>query len=216
MTFKRRPRISPRRRPSSGATDAADRTCRDPGHAPSERRVFPGWRWVAVAVAFPIAGLIGWTLGGRVDGVDAALVGGALTGAGLGAVQWWAAKGALGRAAAWIGSSAAGYAAGLAAGAALVGYGTDLGDLAAMGAVSGLVLGVAQGLALAAQGRKRLAVAWATAMPVLLALGWSVTTAGGISVEDQFTVFGAYGAVVFTLLSGLLLARFTRVRAQVA
>jgi hypothetical protein len=169
-----------------------------------------------VAVAFPVAGLIGWAVGGRVDAVDAALVGGALTGAGLGAVQWWAASGALGRAAAWIVSSAAGYAAGLAAGAALVGYDTDLGDLAAMGAVSGLVLGAAQGLALAAQRRKRLAVAWATAMPVLLALGWSATTAGGIGVEDQFTVFGAYGAVAFTLLSGLLLARFTRVRAQAA
>jgi hypothetical protein len=82
-----------------------------------------------------------------------------------------------------------------------------------MGAVSGLVLGAAQGLALAAQGRTRLAVAWATAMPVLFALGWSATTAGGISVENQFTVFGAYGAVVFTLLSGLVLARFTRVGA---
>ncbi len=182
----------------------------------SQRRPFPGWRWVAVALAFPIAGLIGWTVGGRVDAVGAALVGGALTGAGLGAVQWWAAKGALGRAAAWIGASAAGYAAGLAVGAALVGYDTDLADLATMGAVSGLVLGAAQGLALAAQGRGRLAGAWATAMPVLFALGWSATTAGGISVEDQFTVFGAYGAVLFTLLSGLLLARFTRVRAGVA
>ena len=106
-------------------------------------------------LAFPVAGHIGWKVGGRVDAVDAALVGGALTGAGLGAVQWWAAKGALGRAAAWIGSSAVGYAVGLAAGAALVGYDTDLGELAAMGAVSGLVLGAAQGLALAAQGRTR-------------------------------------------------------------
>jgi hypothetical protein len=203
-------------RPSLPRTDAADPASRDSGQAPSERRVFPGWRWVAVAVAFPVAVLIGWGVGGRVDAVDAALVGGALTGAGLGAVQWWAASGALGRAAAWIGSSAAGYAVGLAAGAALVGYDTDLGDLAAMGAVSGLVLGAAQGLALAAQGRKRLAVAWATAMPVLLALGWSATTAGGIGVEDQFTVFGAYGAVLFTPLSGLVLARFTRVRAQAA
>ncbi len=188
----------------------------DSHHTPSQRRPFPGWRWVAVAVAFPIAGLIGWKVGGRVDAVGAALVGGALTGAGLGAVQWWAAQGALGRAAAGIGSSAAGYAGGLAVGAALVGYDTDLGDLAAMGAVSGLVLGAAQGLALAAQGRKRLAVSWATAMPVLLALGWSATTAGGISVENQFTVFGAYGAVLFTPLSGLVLARFTRVRAQAA
>jgi hypothetical protein len=185
----------------------------DPQHLASQRRRFPGWRWVAVAVAFPIAGLVGWAIGGHVDSVVPALVGGALTGAGLGAVQWWASNGALGRVAAWIGASAVGYAAGLATGAALVGYDTDLGALATMGAVSGLVLGAAQGLALAAQGRTRLAVAWATAMPVLFALGWSATTAGGVSVENQFTVFGAYGAVVFTLLSGLVLARFTRVGA---
>jgi hypothetical protein len=177
----------------------------DSHQIPSQRRPFPGWPWVAVALAFPIAGLIGWKAGGRVDAVDAALVGGALTGAGLGAVEWWAAKGALGRAAAWIGSSAVGYAVGLAVGAALVGYDTDIGALAAMGAVSGLVLGAAQGFVLAVQGRRRLALAWATAMPVLFALGWSATTAGGISVENQFTVFGAYGAVTFSALSGLLL-----------
>ena len=187
----------------------------DSHHLASQRRRFPGLRWVAVALAFPIAGLIGWAIGGRVDSVVPALVGGALTGAGLGAVQWWAAKGALGRAAAWIGSSAVGYAAGLATGAALVGYDTDLGALATMGAVSGLALGVAQGLTLAAQGRTHLAVAWATAMPVLFTLGWSATTAGGISVENQFTVFGAYGAVLFMLFSGLVLARFSRVRPQV-
>src|SRR5687767_6778383 len=94
-------------------------------HRPSyQRRPFPGWRWVAVALAFPIAGLIGWAIGGRVDSVVPALVGGAITGAGLAAVQWWAANGALGRPAAWIGFSAVGYAAGLAAGAALVGYDT--------------------------------------------------------------------------------------------
>jgi hypothetical protein len=184
--------------------------------APSQRRRFPGWSWVAVALAFPIAGLIGWTIGGPVDTVEAALIGGALTGAGLAAVQWWAAKGALGRAAAWIGTSAAGYAGGLAAGAALVGYDTDLGALAIMGLVSGAALGAAQALVLAREGRRELAVPWALAMPVLFALGWSATTAGGISVEDQFTVFGAYGAVVFTLLSGLLLARFTPARPQVA
>ena len=62
-----------------------------------EGRRFPGWRWVAVWLAFPVAGYIGWIVGGRVDAVGAALVGGALTGAGIGAVQWWAADGALGR-----------------------------------------------------------------------------------------------------------------------
>jgi hypothetical protein len=171
---------------------------------------------MAVWPAFPVAGYIGWKIGGRVDAVDAALVGGALTGAGLAAVAWWAGKGALGRPAAWIGSSAVGYAVGLAAGAALVGYETDLGALALMGLVSGAALGAAQGLVLARQGRRALALPWALAMPVLFALGWSVASVTGIGVDDQFTVFGAGGALLFTLLSGLLVARLTPARAQAA
>jgi hypothetical protein len=181
---------------------------------PSERRHFPGWRWVAVAVAFPIAGLIGWKLGGRVDAVGAALTGGALTGAGIGAVQWWAANGALGRPAAWIIASTAGYAVGLAAGAALVGYDTDVGALAIMGLVSGALLGAAQGLVLVQQDRRALAVAWGLAMPVLFALGWGASTAIGVNVDDQYTVFGAAGSLLFMLLSGLVLARFTPARTE--
>ena len=204
MSISTPERLSPR------STEPADRTSHDSAHDPSERRSFPGWRWMAVWLAFPVAGYIGWAIGGRVDAVVPALVGGAITGAGLGAVEWWAAKGALGRAAAWIGSSAAGYAVGLAAGAALVGYNTDLGALAAMGLISGAALGAAQGLVLARHGRRALALPWALAMPALLALGWCASTAIGISVEDQFTVFGAAGAVLFTLLSGVLLARLTR------
>ena len=187
----------------------------DTAPATRERPRFPGWRWMAVWPAFPIAGYIGWKIGGRVDAVDAALVGGALTAAGLAAVQWWAAKGALGRAAAWIGASAVGYAVGLAAGAALVGYDTDLGSLALMGLVSGAALGAAQGLVFARQGRRALALPWALAMPVLFAVGWSVASVTGIGVDDQFTVFGAGGALLFTLLSGLLLARFTPARTPV-
>jgi hypothetical protein len=183
---------------------------------PSQRRRFPGWRWVAVAAAFPVAGLIGGTISGPVDAVGAALIGGALTGAGLGAVQWWAADGALGRAAAWIGASAAGYAVGLAAGAALVGYETSLGSLVVMGLISGAVLGAAQGFALARQGDTRLAAAWAAAMPVLFALAWCASWAIGVNVDDQFTVFGAAGAVVCMLLSGVVLARFAAARTQAA
>jgi hypothetical protein len=188
----------------------------DSQHALSERRSFPGWPWVAVALGFPIAGYIGWTISGPVDTVVPALIGGAITGAGLAAVQWWAAKGILGRPAAWICASAAAYAVGLAAGAALVGYDTDLGSLALMGLVSGASLGAAQGLLLARQGDTRLAAAWAVAMPVLFALGWVATTVIGVSVEDQFTVFGAAGAVLFMLLSGVLLARFTPSSTRVA
>jgi hypothetical protein len=184
--------------------------------SPSEPRRFPGWRWVAVAFAFPIAGYIGWKVGGRVDAVGAAVVGGALTGAGIGAVQWWAADGAFGRPAGWIAASAVGFAVGLAAGAALVGYDTDLGALALMGVVTGAALGAAQGFVLALEGRQGLAVPWALAMPVLFGLGWCASTAIGVNVDDQYTVFGAAGSVLFMLLSGLLLARFTAASGHVA
>ena len=168
-----------------------------------------------MALAFPVAGLIGRAAGGEVDAVGAALIGGAVTGAGLGAAQWLAARDMFGQWPVWVAVSALGYGVGLAAGAALVDYETDLGSLAAMGAVSGAVLGACQGFALAAQDRQRLGVAWGVAMPALLALGWTVTTLGGIDVDKQFTVFGAFGAVAFTLLSGLLLARFMPAQAQV-
>jgi hypothetical protein len=197
-------------------TDQPDRTSRASAQAASQRRSFPGWRWMAVWPAFPVAGLIGWMIGGHVDAVAAALVGGALTAAGLAAVQWWAAQGALGRPAAWIGASALAYAGGLAAGAALVDYATGLGALALMGLLSGAALGAAQGLVLAWQRHRALALAWGLAMPLLFALGWSVASLTGIGVDDQFTVFGAGGALLFTLLSGLLLARFTPARTQVA
>ena len=72
-----------------------------------------------------------------------------------------------------------------------------------MGALTGLVLGVAQAVALPRATRLRWV--WAAAMPVLWALGWTTTTLGGIAVDQQFTVFGAYGAMTFSALSGLLL-----------
>src|SRR5437763_10518109 len=37
----------------------------------SVQRAFPGWRWVAVWAAFPVAGCIGWEVRRLVDGDDA-------------------------------------------------------------------------------------------------------------------------------------------------
>jgi len=95
-----------------------------------------------VALAFPVAGLVGRAAGGEVDAFGSALIGGAFTGAVLGAAQWLAAKEMFGQWPVWVGATAVGYGVGLAAGAALVDYETDLGSLAAMGAVSGVVLGL--------------------------------------------------------------------------
>jgi putative transposase len=92
---------------------------------------------------------------------------------------------------------------GLLLGAPAVGYGGSLSDLAVMGALTGVPLGIAQMIALPR--RTRLRWAWAVAMPALWALGWTVTTVAGVAVSDQFAIFGAFGASTFTALSGLLL-----------
>lgn len=74
-----------------------------------------------------------------------------------------------------------------------------------MGALTGLVLGPAQALALPR--RAAHPWGWAVAMPALWALGWTVTTLAGVHVEEQFTIVGVSGALTFSALSGLLLHR---------
>lgn len=164
--------------------------------------VRPWLIWTAGFVAFPIAGLAGAAPAGRVDSPAAALVGGLITGAVLGAGQSLASSRRLDPRT-WIPATALGMGLGLLLGAAAVGYGTSLGDLARMGALTGVLLGAAQALALPARTRYR--AAWAAALPALWALGWTATTLGGIAVDRQFTIFGAYGAITFSALSGLLL-----------
>ena len=158
--------------------------------------------WTAGFLAFPLAGLAGTAVVGRVDSPLAALVGGAVAGLGIGLGQTLASRGRL-DIRRWVPATGIGMGLGLLLGAVVVDYRTSLPDLALMGAITGLVLGPAQALALPRGTRMRWA--WAVAIPALWALGWTTTTLGGIAVDKQFTVFGAYGAITFSALSGLLL-----------
>jgi hypothetical protein len=158
--------------------------------------------WTAGFLAFPIAGLAGTAVAGRVDSPVAALVGGTVAGLVIGVAQTLVGRGRL-DIRKWTPATAVGMGLGLLLGAVVVGYETSLADLALMGALTGLVLGPAQALAMPRGTRLRWT--WAAAMPALWALGWTATTLGGIAVEEQFTVFGAYGAITFSALSGLLL-----------
>jgi hypothetical protein len=175
---------------------------RIPSNAPGSPFLRTWLLWTAGALAFPLAGLAGTGVAGRVDSPIAALVGGAVAGLVIGVAQALLSRGRL-DIRRWAPATAIGMGLGLLLGAVSVGYGTSLGDLALMGALTGAVLGVAQTLAL--PGRTRARWVWASALPVLWAAGWTATTLGGISVDEQFTVFGAYGAVTFSVLSGLLL-----------
>jgi hypothetical protein len=177
---------------------------------PARRSFRPWWRWLLVALAFPVAGLVGHLVAGRVDSVPAAVIGGLVTGAGLGAAQWALLR-HRGISARWIPATAAGLAAGLAVGAALVSYRTDITSLMVMGAVSGLGVGLAQGAML---GNTRRMLRWAIATAALWAIGWATTTAGGIRVDEQFVVFGAYGAIASTFLQSIIIGWFIPAKAE--
>ena len=160
--------------------------------------------WTAGFLAFPIGGALATGATGRINDFGSALLGGLIAGAVIGTGQWLVARHLL-NPKTWISATAVAMSIGLGVGAWVVGYGTSLGELALMGAITGIPLGAAQAYLL----RDRVANAWvwAAAMPLLWALGWTVTTAGGIDVDRQFAVFGAYGAITFMALSGILLDR---------
>ena len=168
----------------------------------AESRTFFTWAGLSL-LGIPLAGYFGYFIAGRVDSVMPALIGGALTGAGLGFAQWLMLRRYLGVGLEWIVATSVGLAIGLPLGAMAVGYETATSQLAIMGAISGATVGIAQGLLL--RNRFSLWHVWMVAMPALWALGWVVTDAIGIDVAKQFTLFGASGAIVFGILSALLL-----------
>src|SRR3954453_6680642 len=98
------------------------------------------WLWVvAILVSLPIGGYVADLAVNGVDSVGAALAGGLIVGAVIGAAEWFALRQRISWI--WIPATIAGMAVGLVAGAALVSYGIGRGDLALMGAVNGLAVG---------------------------------------------------------------------------
>jgi hypothetical protein len=167
------------------------------------------WTWpLAALIGFPTGGEVAHVVVGPVDSVGAALAGGLIAGAVIGAAQWLAVRRLV--PAPWIAATSVGMAAGLAAGAALVDYGTGRGDLVVMGAATGALVGGLQALVLLRQ-RIPGAVWWAVANPPVWALAWVVTSyVIRKNVEEQFTNFGASGTLLFALVTGLLLAALFR------
>jgi hypothetical protein len=162
-------------------------------------------RWLGTFVGFPLAGVAARAAVGGIDSVGAATIGGLAGGAVLGFVQAAVAGLDPGERVRWVGATAAGFAAGLAAGAAAVGYDTDTMSLVVMGAVTGAGVGLAQ--ALSVRMRRLDRWAWALATPVLWAGAWLVTAQVIVDADRRHAVFGSSGALAASALAGILFAR---------
>jgi hypothetical protein len=175
----------------------------------SPRSFRPWWRWLLTALAFPPAGLVAHAIVGPVDSASSAILAGLVAGAGIGTVQWVLLR-HRGVGVGWVPATAVGLSAGLAVGASIVSFRTDVTSLAVMGAVSGLGMGGAQGAML--RDAKRMLV-WSLATAALWALGWPITVAFGIDVEEQWVNFGASGCLTFAFLQSMIIGAFVPAKA---
>jgi hypothetical protein len=181
--------------PSAGSDDPSTRTA--------------VLRWLVTFAGFPLGGVAASSLTGPVDDSAPAVLGGLVTGLVLGAVQAWGLGVDRRSAVRWTLATSAGFALGLGLGATAVGFATSAAALVVQGAVCGVAVGAAQAVALsrrpAAGARlRRATLAWPLALGVIWALGWAITTAVGVQVGEQFTVFGSSGAIVVTALTLVL------------
>ena len=162
-------------------------------------------RWLPTFLAFPLGGLLAIETVGSLDDPASAAAGGLLAGAviGGGAVAGAALAAASG--AAGSAYTAAAMAAGAALAAAVTGAGTELADVMLSGLVTGAAVGAAQS-ALLARG-PRAAAAWTAVTAAGWSLGWLATSAVIVDIERGHHVFGSSGALLVTVLTGLVLRR---------
>jgi hypothetical protein len=167
--------------------------------------------WCLTFLGFPVGGLVAEAIVGPIDAVWVAVVAGAIAGLAIGAAQWLVLR-RIGIDARWIALTSVGLAAGLGVGVSILDYGTSIGDLAVLGAVSGLCVGAAQWLVL--RQHVGASVVWIPGIAVCWAIGWTITTSIGVDVESKWAVFGASGAITVALLTGGLLWLLSRLGSQ--
>ncbi|GAA1959347.1 hypothetical protein [Agromyces allii] len=171
-------------------------------------------RWIPTFLAFPLGGLLAMLVVGPVSDPLTAIAAGAIAGAVLGAAQWLA----LGRAVDWRWLVATSVAFGVGSAAAVALFGPPVTPVAAAltGLVTGLVVGAAQAAVVGARrggdagvraGRLRVGLVWAAVVALAWAAAWIITSFVIIDLDRGHVVFGSSGAVVATVVTGLVLRR---------
>lgn len=158
-------------------------------------------RWIPTFLAFPLGGLLAMLLFGSVNTPLAALGSGLVAGALIGGAQWLA----LGRAAdwRWLLSTAVAMSVGMSLSVLTVGAPVTPAAAIAAGLITGILIGVAQG-GLLRRGVGPAAI-WTAVVGVAWALGWLITSFVIVDIDRGHVVFGASGAIIVTVITGVVL-----------
>lgn len=162
--------------------------------------------WLLAVVGFPIGGLLAQTIAGPAATVPAALLSGLIAGAviGLGqALSLFLRAQAL---ALWVGGTAIALAVALAVVTAAIGQIETSTEAIALGALSGVLIGAAQGAVFMRAGVAN-AWVWIPVTGVAWAVGWLITSSVGVALAPGWPVYGLSGAVVSQIITGVALWR---------
>lgn len=163
-------------------------------------------RWLIAVLSFPVGGVIGHLVGGPAATIPSALISGAIAGSIIGLGQGFALKLRSQALALWAVATAVGLGLALAAVTAVIAQITTTTEAAALGAVTGLVLGAGQAIVLQRSGVPA-AWLWVAASALAWAAGWFVTASAGIALEAGWPVYGLSGAIVSQVITGIVVWR---------
>jgi hypothetical protein len=162
----------------------------------------PLTRWLITFIGFPLGGWLAIETVGGVDSAASGAAAGLVAGAVLGVVQGWALRDHT-SIAGWAIHTALGFSAGLALAGAITQGDTSVPQLMLTGLISGAVVGAAQAPVLRVS--RAVAVAWVGITAGAWSVAWLVTANVIVDSERGFTNFGASGAIVATIITGLAL-----------
>jgi hypothetical protein len=169
-------------------------------------------RWLPTFLAFPLGGFLSLLVFGSSASPLAALGGGVIVGAAIGAAQWLA----LGRVAGWrwFAVTTIVVAVGNLVAWLLIGPPSTMPAAALTGLIVGALVGVAEALTLTMRPLARLA--WAVTVALSWALGWAITALVIVDLDRGHFIFGSSGAIVATMITGVVLRSLLgrRVRPQ--
>ena len=177
-----------------------------PSPATGGRWFWPAWG--AAFLGFPIGGAAATLLVGPIESVGAALIAGVVAGGVIGAAQWLVLRRRLPLSALWVAATGGGMAVGMALGQVLLGDATTMQPLLLRGLVVGAAIGAAQAALL--RGTLATPTVWAAVVTLGWPLAWAVSAAIGLDLTRNWAVFGASGALIFQLATGLALAYLLR------
>ncbi|MDX2076178.1 MAG: hypothetical protein SFZ02_07090 [bacterium] len=160
--------------------------------------------WVIAFLGFPPGGALATLIIGHLNNPLQGILGGFLAGIVIGGAQFLALRGRLAIDAWWIVATAGALAVGVAITVLIFGSETTLEAVVIRAPLTGLLLGMAQFLILRQHVHN--AWVWIPVITVVYTLAWYIT---GVvikaSLDQGFVVFGASGALVYQILTGVTL-----------